>query len=269
MRRPFLKWAGNKYSILDRLLPALPPGGRLVEPFVGSGAVFMNAGYASNLVADANPDLVALYRCLKNEGEAFIEAARAYFVPENNTKAAYYRLREEFNATGNRRKRALLFLYFNKHGYNGLCRYNSRGVFNVPFGRYKRPAFPERAMREYLAIASHTEVRHQDFRKTFAMADSGDVIYCDPPYVSLSQTADFTRYDGEAFTNNDQADLAELAETACRKGIPVFLSNHDTPLSRDLYRHASRIEDFDVQRYISCDGANRSKSPEILAHFLP
>ena len=139
LTRPFLKWAGGKYRLLDRLLPSLPEGARLVEPFVGSGAVFLTAGFGSYLLCDLNPDLIGLYRTLLRDGERFIARAHALFTPENNTQEVFLRLRADFNASSDVEERSLLFLYLNRHSYNGLVRYNSRGIYNVPFGKCTAP----------------------------------------------------------------------------------------------------------------------------------
>ena len=137
--KPFLKWAGNKYQIVERIKEVLPAGKRLIEPFVGSGALFLNTDYPAYLLADANPDLISVYRHLQSDGRDFIEACRLYFTPENNSPERFYEFRQRFNTTSDATEKATLFVYLNKHCYNGLCRYNSKGGFNVPFGDvYKR-----------------------------------------------------------------------------------------------------------------------------------
>lgn len=242
LTRPFLKWAGGKYRLLDRLLPSIPAGARLVEPFVGSGAVFLNAGFASYLLCDLNADLIGLYRTLRRDGERFIAEARALFTPGNNTQEAFLRLRETFNASSDAEERSVLFLYLNRHSYNGLVRYNSKGIYNVPFGKYKAPYFPERELTAFLDKLRGCDVEFavQDFRSTFAALRPGDVVYCDPPYAPVS--------------------------AAARRGVPVVLSNHDVPLIRELYADA-RLESFPVQRFISCNGARRGAARELLAVF--
>ena len=132
--KPFLKWAGNKYQIITRIQALLPCGKRLIEPFVGSGAVFLNTDYPSYELSDCNGDLIALYQHVQREGDAFIDYCQTFFTEENNTPEAYYAFRAKFNTTGDVRLKSALFVYFNKHGYNGLCRYNASGGFNVPFG---------------------------------------------------------------------------------------------------------------------------------------
>lgn len=264
--KPFLKWAGNKTRVLKHILPNLPEGKRLVEPFVGSGAVFLNAGFSKNLVSDMNADLINLYHQIKSDGGAFIEYAEQFFTPELNVDTEFYKIREQFNTTSDQRLKSALFIYLNRHCFNGLCRYNKKGLFNTPFGRYKRPVFPELEIRNFETQAQHTTFLHQDFRDTMKSALPGDVIYCDPPYVPLSATSNFTDYATGGFNLDDQRDLAQLA-LACRdRGITVLVSNHDTEFTREIYRDSNLVF-FDVQRFISSDAANRNKASELLAIF--
>ena len=192
--RPFLKWPGNKYRCLNHLLLHLPEAKRLIEPFTGSGAVFMNTQYEHYLLAEANGDLIQLFFYLQQEGESFIEDCFSLFSPESNNKAFYYALRTEFNEARDPRRRAMLFLYLNRHGYNGLCRYNSEGIYNVPFGRYDKPYFPRKEMVAFHQKAQMATFVQSDFRKTFETASIGDVIYCDPPYSPLEQESNFSTY---------------------------------------------------------------------------
>ncbi len=264
--RPFLKWAGGKYRLLPRIINGLPPGKRLIEPFAGSGVVFLNAGFKDNLIADANPDLIALYQVLQQQGERFIEHVKTLFTPENNEREAYYRLREAFNAEQDPFQRSALFVYLNRHGYNGLMRYSAKGGFNVPFGRYKRPLCPADGMHAFHHHARQTKFICEDFRKTLSRARRGVVVYADPPYVPLSETAYFTGYNGKNFSNEDQADLACCAERMAKRGITTLISNHDTPFTRKIYREAE-LTYFSVRRQISCDGRNRKEVGELLACF--
>lgn len=270
MTKPFLKWAGNKYKIVEQIKPLLQRTSftRLVEPFVGSGAVFLSVNSQRYTLADANSDLINLYQHLKNDGLSFIEYCRAFFTSENNHEKNYYLLREQFNSTNDNREKAALFLYLNRHCYNGLCRYNSKGGFNVPYGRYKKPPFPETAMRNFWEKAQKATFCHTPFLETMSGAILGDVVYCDPPYQALSKTANFTSYSDTPFGWAEQKQLADMARQLASRGIPVLISNHDTPEIRDLYDGAE-LSYFSVQRFISCDGANRHKAPELLAYFAP
>ena len=192
--RPFLKWAGGKYRMVDRITAVLPKGQRLVEPFVGSGALFLNSDYSTYLLADINQDLINLFNMVKEQGEDFIRYAASYFIPMNNDKEAYYELRTLFNESIDVRERSALFLYLNRYGFNGLCRYNKSGKFNVPFGQYKKPYFPTNELHYFHEKAQKATFVCEDFETVMNSLEQGDVVYCDPPYVPLSQTAHFTSY---------------------------------------------------------------------------
>ena len=267
-QRPFLKWAGNKYRVLPHIRLRLPPGKRLVEPFAGSGAVFLNTDYDHYLLTDTNPDLILLYNTLKAEGAEFVRYCRRLFQPGNNTPERYYALRDAFNRARQSRHKAALFVYLNRHGYNGLCRYNKQGGFNVPFGRYVRPHFPEAEMLAFHQRAQRAEFRVQSFEETLRDTRKGDVVYCDPPYVPLSASASFTSYSRGGFDLEQQRHLAELAAETAARGIPVLISNHDTPFTRKAYAAATELDSFPVHRSISCNGARREAARELLALFV-
>lgn len=263
-----MKWPGGKYRLLGRIRKVLRPGKRLVEPFVGSGAVFLNTGYDSYLLADANPDLVGLYSRLLEEGTGFIGYCGRFFNDRTNTREYYYAYRKEFNNTRDARRKSALFLYLNRHGYNGLCRYNGKGGFNTPFGRYDRPYFPEKEMLAFVRHAGSVSLRKDPFDATLASAQPGDTVYCDPPYVPLSETACFTDYHAGGFTWEDQVRLADLARELAGSGVQVVISNHNTRRVRNLYTNrGARISRFKVRRTISSDGNNRKEVGELLAVF--
>jgi DNA adenine methylase len=264
--RPFLKWAGGKYRLVERIKAQLPAGRRLLEPFAGSCALALNTEYASYWLNDINPDLIHLYQTLQREGEAFIAACRSYFTAANNQPERYYQLRQAFNAERDPAVRAALFVYLNRHGYNGLCRYNAGGEFNVPFGRYQKPYFPEAELRYFYEQFGQARFSCIDFEEMMRAAEPGDVIYCDPPYVPLTRTSNFTAYSSGGFGAADQTRLAETAAAMARRGIVTLISNHYNEFIATIYRGA-RIETFAVQRFISCNGDNRNAVPEVLAVF--
>lgn len=265
--RPFLKWPGNKFRCIEHIIQQLPRSRRLIEPFTGSGSVFLNTTYEQYLLAETNPHLIDLFTQLQNEGETFIEYCKQWFNEKNNQKHRYYELRERFNHCKSRRLRSALFIYLNRHGFNGLCRYNQKGLYNVPFGTYQKPYFPYKEMLAFKEKAANANFIHQDFRKTFTLAEAGDVIYCDPPYYPLSKTAYFTSYHHQGFKEAEQIELARLAIEASQKGIHVIISNHDTPFVRHHYQAAKSIVSFEVTRSISCLGNKRVSAPEVLAYF--
>lgn len=254
--------------MIERIQPALCDGHRLIEPFTGSGAVFLNTDYEEYLLADTNSDLIDLFVILKEEELPFINYCRSFFRPDNNTAAVFYRFREEFNETGNKRRKAAIFLYLNRHCYNGLVRYNKQGKFNTPFGRYIRPYFPEKEMQQFLPAAKKATFIHLDYRECMQQARAGDVVYCDPPYTPLSDTAHFTDYHTGGFDWDDQLRLLNTSTELAARGVHVVISNHDTDKIRKLYKEAgARLERFQVKRSISCDPANRNPAGELIAVF--
>jgi DNA adenine methylase len=264
--KPFLKWAGSKYKIIDRILASLPHGDRLIEPFAGSGAVFLNADFEEYLVADANSDLIDLFRQIQNHGKEFATYATTLFTDANNTEAAFYSYRDEFNSCTDPARKSALFIYLNRHCFNGLCRYNAKGKFNVPFGRYLKPVFPTAEVLGFYEKSKRAVFEVADFKSTMEKASSGSVVYCDPPYAPLTPTANFSDYTQAGFSLLDQQALANCAEALLARGIPVVISNHDTELTRSIYAEAT-ITSFDVQRFISRDANNRGKAAELLAIY--
>lgn len=271
--RPFLKWAGGKFRIHERILRSLPKGNRLVEPFVGSGAVFINATYDRYLLADANPDLIHCYTALKEDTDRLMEQTYELFTPQGNTRTVFNEQRDFFNALRQKRmsrnllfQKAALFIYLNRHCFNGLCRYNLGGSFNVPFGRYTKPYFPEQEMRAFAEKLQQAELLCADYATCFGLLRPGDVVYCDPPYVPLSATANFTEYAEGGFTLADQQALNHHAMSVSKHGIPVVISNHETAFTRALYCQAKRHR-FPVRRFISCKGDRRERASELLAVY--
>ncbi|MDE9619025.1 adenine-specific DNA-methyltransferase [Citrobacter portucalensis] len=266
--RAFLKWAGGKYPLLDDIKRHLPQGECLIEPFVGAGSVFLNTDFSRYILADINSDLISLYNIVKTRTDEYVQASRELFMPETNQAEVYYRFREEFNASRDPFRRAVLFLYLNRFGYNGLCRYNLRGEFNVPFGRYKKPYFPEAELYHFAEKAQNAEFHCLSYEECMDRADSNSVVYCDPPYAPLSATANFTAYHTNSFSPKEQAHLAEMAEKLVSKQIPVLISNHDTPDTREWYRAAKHFQ-VKVRRSISSNGGTRKKVNELLALYKP
>lgn len=263
--KPFLKWAGGKRGLLDQITSRLPEAERLVEPFTGSAALFLGTDYPAYLLADINEDLINLYRYLANEGENFINEAEIIFANSLNEPDFYYSLRARFNESKDSLERAYLFLYLNRHAYNGLCRYNSKGQFNVPFGRYANPYFPKKEMLSFVEKCRSCEVEFacQPFHDSFDMLRSGDVVYCDPPYYPISETSHFTAYSSRAFGFEDQQELARRAEDS---GYPVLISNHDLPGTRKLYDKA-KLTSFAARRSISCKSHGRKPVMELIASY--
>jgi len=270
MNRPFLKWAGNKYRVLPHLIPHIGYPNRYCEPFGGSLSVALNTSAEQFILNDVNKDLVAIYQNLVNPNDdSFIKYCEELFIPENNTKESYLELREHFNNSTDSVERARLFVYLNRHCFNGLSRYNSKGGFNVPFGKYDKPVCPSEQMNEFrMLFLSKQSVRFTSlsFEDSilYSNLEAGDVVYFDPPYVPASDTANFTSYATDGFSHEQQVELMELAESLANRGVKVILSNHDVPITRELYKNA-QIYPIQVTRTISAKGSSRKKANELIA----
>ena len=267
--RSALKWAGGKKKVINDIASLLPTKGkkRLVEPFVGGGSVFLNLEFEEYLLVDMNKDLINLFNIIKNQPAEFIVDAQEFFKGDNNQSERYYELRRQFNLSSDPYERSLLFLYLNRHGYNGLCRYNKSGGYNVPFGRYKHPYFPLKELEYFSEKSQKATFMQGDFETAFSELRSDDVVYCDPPYSPINPTSNFTAYAGNSFTDEDQKRLVDCAELAKSKNIPTLISNHYVDFTRELYKGATKKTLFQVQRSISQKGKGRIKVKEILALY--
>ena len=269
LTRPFLKWAGGKLKLVPEIKSLFPSEiKRYIEPFVGAGSVFLNVDAESILVNDKNKDLINSYYFLQTR-DAFIDDCYSLFTRENNTKDRYIELRDEFNLSNDSYRRAVLFIYLNRHCFNGLCRYNKRGYFNTPVGKYDNPYFPEEEMRIAKDKLINVNLSDIDFKYILDKGTKGDVIYCDPPYFPLSPSASFSSYSSGGFNLQDQIDLARLAKEASLRGAKVFISNHYTKESYDLYHntYGAKIITLEVKRTISSKVDERKPVKELIAIF--
>lgn len=268
--KPFLKWAGSKTKLISKIKAFSENRDIFIEPFVGSGAVFLNMnGYNHYYLYDINPDLINIFKTLQVEGKEFIDYCELFFNDMNNKEDEYYKLRKRFNVIrkSQNRESAALFLYLNRHCFNGLCRYNLKGEFNVPYGKYKKPYFPRIEMEYFHLKSQNAEFINADFREAFKESEKYDscFIYCDPPYVNDidNKNEGFTSYSKDGFTNKDQIDLAECANET--KHL-CLISNHSTSFTKDIYSKANIIE-FEVKRFIAANKDNRRNASELLAVF--
>lgn len=258
-----LKWAGGKSRIMPELKKHLPEGDRLVEPFAGSCAVMMNTDYPAYLVADVNPDLINLYRQVKEKADDFISLAIEVFT-EKKSEESYYTVREAFNHDGclSLLKRAVYFLYLNRNGYRGMCRYNQSGKFNVPFGNYQQPYFPLGEIHAFAEKAKRATFICTDFSETLRMVKTGDVVYCDPPYDDT-----FAEYHGSGFGKNKQYELASLLTDIANRH-PVIASNSNTSLVKSMY-HLFDLHHITAPRSIGVAAGKGKKAEEIIAVSRP
>lgn len=261
--KTILKWVGSKSGLMPELIKYLPAGDRLIEPFAGSCAVMMNTDYPAYLVADVNPDLINLYRQVKEHTRPFIVVAASLF-NQNKTEESYYKVRNDFNFTASLPllERAAQFLYLNRHGYRGLCRYNKRGEFNNPYGYYKQPYFPLAEIEAFAAKAQRATFECLDYSDTLNMVRAGDVVYCDPPYHGT-----FTAYHTAGFSDDDQHSLACIL-LGISERHPIIVSNSDTLFTRSIYREFG-LHKVTAARYISLTAGEKKQAAEIIAVRRP
>jgi DNA adenine methylase len=251
--RPPLKWAGGKRWQVPNLRTLWAPHAsrRLVEPFCGGLAVALGLQPRAALLNDANPHLINFYNWVKRGLRVTVKT--------ENAEALFYQHRERFNALlragrSDSQEAAALFYYLNRTGYNGLCRFNSRGEFNVPFGEYKRIAYT-RDFEPYRDVLARWGFTAGDFAEVALAPD--DFVYADPPY-----DVQFTAYARGGFP---WADQVRTAETFAAHAGPVVLVNQATPRIVTLYESLGYdLRFLDAPRRISCTG-NRTPAREILA----
>lgn len=231
--RPFLKWVGGKSQLLGQLSAWVPERyGRYFEPFLGGGAMFFSHLPENAVLADANDELVDCYTAIRDDLEAVMEALEQH----RYEKDYYYEVRAQDRKALPVVERAARTIFLNKTGFNGLYRVNSKGLFNVPFGRYSNPRICDRVnLPECSKALANVEIRHTDFEDIVNDAQSGDFIYLDPPYVPLNATANFTAYTAGGFGPDEQRRLASSLARAHRRGVKFLLSNADSPVTRELY----------------------------------
>jgi len=258
-----LKWAGNKTAIMSELKKHLPDGPRLVEPFAGSCAVMMATDYPYYLVADINPDLINLYQVIKEDVNSFIHLVERIF-SKFTTEEDYYKCRQFFNTVLLEPiEKAAYFLFLNRHCYRGLCRYNQRGLFNVPYGNYKKPYLPVDEIRAFAEKSVRATFICASYDETLAMLQAGDVVYCDPPYDGT-----FSGYHPAGFSDDDQYDLASILVRRSSEGHPIIVSNSDTRLIRSFYRKFT-LHRISTKRSIGVAAGEGKKADELIAVLKP
>lgn len=234
---------------------------------MGGGSVFLNSDkHERFLLADINADLINLYQMLAIVPDSVIAEAMKAFRHLNDAEN-YTAIREAFNAWQlNATERAAAFLYLNRHCFNGLMRYNLDGFFNVGWGKYKAPYFPEKELMAFRKKSSACVFMNAGFERTLRLAGDGDVVYCDPPYEPMPGTAGFTSYASGGFSWDSQVALAESCVAAHQRGAKVFISNSTAPRVIELYeRHGFTLYRVNARRSISSKGSTRETANDIVA----
>ncbi len=237
---------------------------RYFEPFVGGGAVFFelrasHPGLNARLT-DVNEELVHCYTAIRDDVEGVIEALSEHVYDS----AHYYAVREQQPETLSKVARAARTIFLNKTGYNGLYRVNSKGHFNVPFGRYTRPKICDaKNLRACARALAGITIEVSDFSSVLNEASEGDFVYFDPPYVPLSPTSSFTSYIPGGFGESEQRTLAEVFAALAARGVFAMLSNSDAPLVRELYA-AFDLQTVHAARAVNSNASKRGSITELV-----
>lgn len=270
---PFLKWAGGKSQLLEKLKARAPKEYEVYyEPFIGGGALLLELRPQRAVIGDINEQLINIYLQLKEAPKNVIDAVKdiEYVTCD---KDYYIEVRQSFNdkiiAKELDAETAGMMIWINKHCFNGLYRVNKKGLFNVPYNNNTRAnSIDEENLNEigeYLRT-SDISINCADFETVCANAGKGDFVYFDSPYVPISDTASFTDYTKDGFSLEDHKRLAALFRELDRKGAKVMLSNHDVPLVHELYK-GYNIETIDVRRNINSNAQKRTGKEVIVTNY--
>ena len=285
--KPFIKWAGGKSQLLGEIRKTYPAEiNRYCEPFVGGGAVLFDilANFRPEevLINDINPELVNAYIQIRDNAESVIsmlaEMQENFRNMDNHDRKEYYcEKRDRFNELINKSEtsveKAALFIFLNKTCFNGLYRVNSKGLYNVPMGSYKKPLICDTDnIRLISGLLKCVEIQCGDYSKCADFIDKSTFVYIDPPYRPLSETSSFTSYAKEEFGDEQQIQLCRFMEQISDRGAKVVASNSD-PKNTDendnffdeIYK-MFKIKRVSAKRMINSDSKGRGTVSELLIY---
>ena len=264
--KPILKWAGGKTQMLGDLLPKVPTSfGRYIEPFFGGGAMFFALQPENAVIADSNPELINMYREVADHVEDVIQCLKQY----ENTSEMFYAVRSQEWTTLPKAEAAARTIFLNRTCFNGLYRVNKQGQFNVPYGKYKNPKIcDEDGLRAASVALQKVDILCGDYLLVLEhYAQPGDFIFLDPPYLPVSEYADFKRYTKEQFYEEDHIELSKMIMALHERGCYVILTNSNHPLVHALYAPFN-IDVIQTKRHISCNGSTR-KGEDVIVTIPP
>ena len=268
--KPFVKWAGGKRQIIDKLKKCLPEDfNTYYEPFIGGGALLFELSPKKAVINDSNEELMNVYRVLCNEEKFKKMCHTLNHYETSHSEEFYYEIRNKdrnkksFNRLADY-TRAARTIYLNKACFNGLYRVNSKNEFNVPFGKKKKVNTYEGSnlitVSNYLTM-NDIKILCCDFEEAVKDAKKGDFIYFDPPYDS--DTSTFNSYTETGFDKDEQRRLAKVFKELDKRGCYVMLSNHNTRLINELYKDYN-IHHIEAKRNINSNGKKRGKVEEVI-----
>ena len=270
---PFVKWAGGKRQLIPQIRERMPEKYKnYYEPFVGGGAVIFDLRPANALINDINKALINTYRQICDTPENFIEAVDKLDkeMPEDG-KEYYFSLRERYNDKLMKSEYdlelATLFVFINKHCFNGLYRVNGKGLFNVPYNNSRRISIDEEIIMETSKYLKGVTIIDGDFEEACKNAKKGDFVFLDSPYAPLNPTS-FESYTKEGFDVESHKRLSRLYDDLTDRGCYCMLTNHNTQLINDLYGNKGyKIEVVSVKRMINSDASNRVGKEVIICNY--
>jgi len=271
MARPVLKWVGGKRRLIEQITSLFPEDYSIRayhEPFFGGGALFFHLEPSRGSINDVNKRLMNFYRVLKEQPRELMDEASQYIYD----KAEYYNLRTRFNEEQlTDVEDAAILLYLNKTGYNGLYRVNSKGKYNVPFGRYKNPRIvDEERIMTASKLLENISIHSERFYSVKKQAEKGDMVYFDPPYLPVSETSDFTAYSKSGFGYKDHVLLKDTCLDLDERGVYFVQSNSYVKPILELYENNGfRIEIVQMNRAINSKTSKRGEVNEILVTNIP
>ena len=264
--KPILKWAGGKTQMLGDLLPKVPKSyGRYIEPFFGGGAMFFALQPENAIIADSNPELINMYRQVAENVDEVISCLKKY----ENTSEMFYAVREQDWMCLPKAEAAARTIFLNRTCFNGLYRVNKQGKFNVPYGKYANPRIcDEEGLKAASEALKKAEILCGDYLLVLDhYAQAGDFVFLDPPYLPISEYADFKRYTKEQFYEEDHVELAKMIMRLQERGCHVVLTNSNHPLVHELYAPFT-IDVIQTKRHISCNGSTR-KGEDVIVTIPP
>lgn len=270
---PFLKWAGGKRQLLDRISERMPQNyNNYYEPFIGGGAVLFGLQPERALINDINESLINTYRIIATNPQTLIECVKELDskIGEDGKKY-YYDLREHYNDKLMKKEfdveLASLFIFINKHCFNGLYRVNGKGLFNVPYNNSKRESIDEESIVEVSAYLKDVTILAGDFEVACQGAGNGDFVFLDSPYAPLNPTS-FESYTKEGFDIESHKRLAKVFNELTDKGCYCMLTNHNTDFINSLYGNKGyKIDVVSVKRMINSDASKRIGEEVIICNY--
>lgn len=270
---PFVKWAGGKRQLIPQIRERMPEKyNNYYEPFVGGGAVLFELQPANALINDINKALINTYNIICNEADAFLEAVnRLDEEMWEDGKKYYYSVREHYNDKLMKSEYdvelAALFVFINKHCFNGLYRVNGKGLFNVPYNNSRRTSADENVIREVSKYLKGVKIINGDFEEACKDAKNGDFVFIDSPYAPLNPTS-FESYTKEGFDIESHKRVAKLYDELTGRGCYCMLTNHNTELINELYGNKGyKIDVVSVKRMINSDASNRVGKEVIICNY--